>query len=68
MKNFRNAAGLFISGLTYAASGYTGGTYYDLGSGRSYRCNMTLQEGRMLLRGYLGTPMLGRTYVWTRVP
>lgn len=59
---------VIISGLAYADGGYTGGTYYYVENGSTYLCNMTLKGGKMLLRGYMGVPMLGRTYVWTRVP
>lgn len=44
------------------------GTIYDPGSGRLYRCAATLDgPNRLLLRGYLGIHLLGRTTTWLRV-
>jgi uncharacterized protein (DUF2147 family)/peptidoglycan/LPS O-acetylase OafA/YrhL len=44
-----------------------GGTIYDPTSGRTYRCRLTVDGDRLLLRGYLGLPVLGRTTTWIRV-
>jgi uncharacterized protein (DUF2147 family) len=49
-------------------SQWTGGTIYDPGSGRTYRCALALEdENGLAIRGYLGVPLLGRTTRWTRV-
>ena len=44
----------------------TGGTLYDPKSGRTYRGTMTLDGANLKLRGYIGTPLFGRTEVWHR--
>lgn len=47
---------------------WEGGTVYDPGSGSTYSADVRLDgPGRLLLRGYLGLPILGRTETWTRV-
>jgi uncharacterized protein (DUF2147 family) len=44
------------------------GTIYDPSSGKTYTCNLTVEgDNRILLRGYIGMPLLGRTTTWIRV-
>ena len=46
----------------------TSGTIYDPSTGNTYSCRLTLEGAdRLLLRGYLGIPLIGRTTTWTRV-
>ncbi|MCY7349704.1 MAG: DUF2147 domain-containing protein [Cytophagaceae bacterium] len=43
------------------------GKIYDPKSGKTYSCKMTLStRNRLDLRGYIGTPLLGRTARWAR--
>lgn len=43
------------------------GTIYDPGNGKTYDCNIKMEDGEMKIRGYvLGIPLLGRTTTWTR--
>jgi uncharacterized protein (DUF2147 family) len=66
----RDVAGLeVLTGLRPAGErSWSGGTIYDPGSGRTYRCSLTLADPDVLeLRGYVGVPLLGRTVRWTRV-
>jgi glucan biosynthesis protein C len=47
---------------------WSGGTIYDPTSGRSYSCDLTIVSGhRLLLHGYVGVRLLGRTTTWIRV-
>lgn len=47
---------------------WSGGSIYDPTSGRTYRCDATLDgANRMHVRGYLGWRILGRTTTWVRV-
>jgi uncharacterized protein (DUF2147 family) len=46
---------------------YENGTIYDPKSGKTYSCKMTLTDGRLKIRGYIGISLLGRTEVWNRV-
>lgn len=43
------------------------GTVYDPENGKTYKCKLTLESGKVLnVRGYIGFSFLGRTSVWTR--
>ena len=44
------------------------GHVYNGENGKTYNANISLQpDGKLRLRGYVGTPMLGETQFWTRV-
>jgi uncharacterized protein (DUF2147 family) len=47
---------------------YTGGDILDPESGKVYRCKMHLQDGgtRLVVRGYIGFSLLGRSQTWNR--
>jgi uncharacterized protein (DUF2147 family) len=48
---------------------WDGGKILDPENGKNYSLRLTLIEGgkKMEIRGYLGTPLIGRTQVWNRV-
>ena len=44
------------------------GHIYNGENGKIYNANISLQpDGKLRLRGYVGTPLFGETQVWTRV-
>jgi uncharacterized protein (DUF2147 family) len=44
------------------------GTIYDPDNGKSYSCNITMNNKNTInIRGYIGISLFGRTDVWTRV-
>jgi uncharacterized protein (DUF2147 family) len=43
------------------------GRIYDPGSGRTYRSEIRRRGDRLLVRGYVGIPLIGRTTKWFRV-
>jgi uncharacterized protein (DUF2147 family) len=47
---------------------YSGGDIVDPESGWVYRCRMTLEDGgkKLVVRGFLGISLLGRSQVWFR--
>lgn len=49
---------------------YANGQILDPANGKTYRSKMTLADGgkKLQVRGYIGTPLLGRTQVWLREP
>jgi uncharacterized protein (DUF2147 family) len=48
---------------------YGGGDILDPESGSVYRCKMHVEDGnRLVLRGYIGISLLGRTQTWQRQP
>jgi len=47
---------------------WTGGSLYDPASGKTYRAKLRLLDANHLhVRGYIGTPLLGRSQTWTRL-
>ncbi len=47
---------------------WEGGTILDPASGKSYKCQIELEEGdKLKLRGYIGIPAFGRTQYWYRI-
>ena len=66
----RDVMGLeILDGLEGGPGGtWHGGRIYDPASGRSYTCTVALAgNDRLLLRGYIGIPLIGRTTTWIRV-
>jgi len=59
---------VFLSNLKWNSSDnrWDGGNLYDASSGQSYSARVALVNGKMELRGYLGTPALGQTIVLNR--
>lgn len=47
---------------------WKGGEIYDPDDGRTYSCNLTMQDQKTLkVRGYIGFSLLGKTQIWNRV-
>jgi uncharacterized protein (DUF2147 family) len=57
-----------LTGIRRNEHEYGGGEILDPEVGEFYRCNLTVaQDGKtMKVLGYLGMPLLGRTFVWQR--
>jgi uncharacterized protein (DUF2147 family) len=47
---------------------WSGGKILDPNNGKSYRCNLALTEDgkKLMVRGFIGMALLGRTQTWTR--
>jgi uncharacterized protein (DUF2147 family) len=58
---------VLIKGLTWANGYYTGGSFYDASSGKSYRCKAEIKDSKLELRGYLGVSLLDRTLTLNRL-
>jgi uncharacterized protein (DUF2147 family) len=60
---------IFISGCAKKSENHwENGTVYDPRNGRSYSCYVDLQDAdKIKLRGYIGSSLIGRNYIWTRV-
>ena len=47
---------------------FESGQIYNGENGKTYSANISLQaDGKLRLRGYVGSPMLGETQLWARV-
>lgn len=59
---------VFLSGLSKSGDEYTGGQILDPDNGKVYKSKLTLVDGgkKLNVRGYIGTPMFGRSQVWVR--
>ncbi|MCC7453228.1 MAG: DUF2147 domain-containing protein [Crocinitomix sp.] len=53
-----------LSGFVYSDGEWTGGTIYDPKEGETYSCKLWLENGNLMVRGYLG--WLFDTKTWTR--
>lgn len=59
---------VILMGLTKTADGGTNGKILDPSNGNTYKCYIELDgTDKLKLRGYIGTPTLGRTQYWYRV-
>lgn len=49
---------------------WNGGDILDPDNGKVYRCKARLEEGgkKLVVRGYIGISLLGRSQTWTREP
>ena len=58
---------IMLTDFVYKDDEWTDGKIYDPEAGKTYSCNLTLKNGQLRIRGYILTPMFGRTETWTRV-
>ncbi len=59
---------IIIKNLTRTAYGGEDGVVLDPTNGRTYGCYIQLiSDDKLKLRGYVGTPALGKTQYWYRV-
>ncbi len=59
---------LIIRNMASKDGEYSGGDILDPDSGTVYRCKIRLDQngGRLIVRGYIGFALLGRTQIWQR--
>lgn len=57
-----------IDGMRETAGGWDGGHILDPENGKTYRCKMHLEDGgqKLVVRGYIGVSLLGRSQTWNR--
>ena len=57
-----------LSGLKKDGNEYNGGQILDPNNGKVYKSKAELKDGgtKLSVRGYIGTPLLGRSQVWER--
>ena len=58
---------VILSGFTYDDGEWTGGEIYNPKSGKTYKSTMKLKGSSLEIRGYVGSPMFGKTTTWTRI-
>lgn len=47
---------------------YTGGKIDDPETGKTYRLNVKWEKNQLLLRGFIGISLIGRTQTWVKKP
>ncbi len=59
-----------ITGLHRNGDRWTGGEILDPEDGSTYNCSLRVEDGgdKLLVRGFLGLDLLGRTQTWLRAP
>ena len=56
-----------IKGLTKDGAVYNGGKVLDPKIGKWYHCKITLEgKDKLIVRGYIGIPLFGRSQTWIR--
>jgi uncharacterized protein (DUF2147 family) len=60
---------IIIRNMARTDEGYAGGDILDPESGSVYRCKLHVENGgaKLLVRGFIGISLLGRTQTWERV-
>lgn len=58
---------VILGGFEFNNSDWENGIIYDAETGNTYKAKISLRNKNTLdLRGYIGSPMFGRTTIWTR--
>ena len=59
---------IILRGVRRSGDGYSTGQILDPDEGQVYKCRITLlDDGRKLVvRGFIGIPLLGRSQIWAR--
>ena len=56
-----------IKGLKKNEDVYEGGKIVDSKNGKSYHCKITLDgKDKLIVRGYIGIPLFGRSQIWIK--
>lgn len=57
-----------LKGFQFDKDEWNGGKIYDPQNGKEYKCYLKMKDANTLLvRGYIGIAMVGRTETWTRI-
>jgi len=57
-----------INGMKKIGNEYEGGRILDPKNGKSYHCKITLEgKDKLIVRGYIGIPLFGRSQTWIRL-
>ena len=59
---------VILQGLRKHGIEFSGGEILDPDTGSTYRCRLTLEDkgARLIVRGYIGLPLAGRSQTWYR--
>jgi len=66
-KRKRKLIGLVIMrGFKKKGDKWEGGTVYDAATGKTYKGKVWMDNGKLMMRGFVGVSLIGRTASWTR--
>lgn len=59
-----------INHMKQEGGGWEGGRILDPENGKVYKCRMRVEDGgqKLVVRGYIGMSLIGRSQVWNRQP
>jgi uncharacterized protein (DUF2147 family) len=57
---------VFLSNFVFDDNEWVDGFIYDPSSGKKYSGRITMEGNILKLKGYIGSPILGKTVNWTR--
>lgn len=57
---------VILTGFTYDDGEWTDGEIYDPKNGKTYKSKMKINGNALEIRGYIGSPVFGKTTTWTR--
>jgi uncharacterized protein (DUF2147 family) len=68
LRNRELVGTVILKNFKFTGSAWENGTIYDPKSAKTYDCILKVKEGNKTLdiRGFVGSPMFGRTSTWTR--
>jgi uncharacterized protein (DUF2147 family) len=55
---------VIVEGLSKNGDEWSGGSILDPDNGKTYKCKMSLDNGKLKVRGFIGVSLLGRTQHW----
>lgn len=58
---------IFLKNLSYQNQEWDKGLVYNNSNGKWYKCYVQMENGQLLLTGYLGMRWLGQTTVWNLI-
>lgn len=58
---------MILWGLKQDGNEWTGGSIMDPGNGKVYSCKLKLEGNKLIVRGFLGVSLLGRSQTWYRL-
>lgn len=57
---------VILTDFVYEDGQWEAGKIYDPKSGKTYSCQMKMEQGNLHIRGYIGISLIGKTTRWTR--
>jgi uncharacterized protein (DUF2147 family) len=68
LRNRDIVGSVILKDFVFAGETWENGTIYDPNSGKTYDCILKVKDNnkKLDIRGYIGSPMFGRTATWSR--